>query len=68
MLSSPRRYNTLRLKSGLDKKIWRLEELVEHWTLLPNELEKLAQKNDQNTLGFSLLLKFFQIEARFPEN
>lgn len=50
------------------KKTWHLEELVEHWTLLPKELEQLTQKNDQNTLGFALLLKFFQLEARFPEN
>ena len=50
------------------KKSWYLEELVEHWTLLPKELEQLTQKNDQNTLGFALLLKFFQLEARFPEN
>lgn len=50
------------------KKTWRLEELVEHWTLLPKELEQLTQKNDQNILGFALLLKFFQLEARFPEN
>lgn len=50
------------------KKTWYLEELVEHWTLLPKELEQLTQKNDQNTLGFALLLKFFQLEARFPEN
>lgn len=59
MLWSPKKYNTLRLKSKLDNKTRYLEELVEHWTLLQNELEKLAQKNDQNTLGFSLLLKFF---------
>lgn len=50
------------------KKTWSLEELVEHWTLLPKELEQLTQKNDQNILGFALLLKFFQLEARFPEN
>jgi len=50
------------------KKSWLPEELVEHWTLLPDELERLAQKNDQNTLGFAILLKFFQLEARFPEN
>lgn len=50
------------------KKNWQPEELVEHWTLLPDELGQLTQKNDQNTLGFAILLKFFQLEARFPEN
>jgi TnpA family transposase len=28
----------------------------------------LIQKNDYNRLGFALLLKFFQAEARFPES
>lgn len=50
------------------KKTWLPEELVEHWTLLPDELGLLTQKNDENRLGFAILLKFFQIHARFPEN
>jgi hypothetical protein len=49
------------------KKNWLPSELVEHWTLLPNELELLTQKNDQNRLGFALLFKFFVFSARFPE-
>lgn len=49
------------------KKNWLPSELVEHWTLLPNELKLLTQKNDQNRLGFALLLKFFLFNARFPE-
>lgn len=49
------------------KKNWLPSELVEHWTVLPNELELLTQKNDQNRLGFALLLKFFLFSARFPE-
>jgi hypothetical protein len=50
------------------KKIWQPEELVEHWTLLPDELALLTHKNEPNRLGFALLLKFFQLCARFPEN
>jgi hypothetical protein len=50
------------------KKTWLPEELVEHWTLLPDELALLTQKNDENRLGFAILLKFFQNYARFPEN
>ncbi|MCC5605085.1 Tn3 family transposase [Nostoc favosum] len=49
------------------KRNWQAEELVEYWTLLPKELELLAHKNPQNRLIFALLLKFFQLEARFPE-
>ena len=50
------------------KRNWQPEELVEYWTLLPKELELLAHKNPQNRLIFALLLKFFQLEARFPES
>ena len=50
------------------KKTWLPEELVENWTLLPDELSLLTQKNQENRLGFAILLKFFQIYARFPLN
>ncbi len=50
------------------KKTWLPEELVEYWTILPDELVLLNQKNEENRLGFAILLKFFQIYARFPEN
>lgn len=61
------------------KRNWTTEELVDSWTLLPNELELIGIRNDQgntgsksnkagpNHLGFALLLKFFQLEARFPD-
>lgn len=48
------------------KRNWSPEELVEHWTLLPNELELLANKTGPTRLGFAILLKFFALEARFP--
>ncbi len=50
------------------KRNWLPDELVEYWTLLPDELRLLTQKNDSNRLGFALLLKFFQTHARFPYN
>lgn len=50
------------------KRNWQPEELIEHWTLLPNELALLANKTDHNRLGFALLLKFFQYAARFPNH
>lgn len=49
------------------KRNWQPEELVEHWTLLPNELGLLIQRTDSNRLGFALLLKFFQSTGRFPQ-
>src|SRR4051812_16047197 len=48
------------------KRNWTTEELVEHWTLLPNELELVGNKSGPTRLGFAVLLKFFQLQARFP--
>ena len=48
------------------KREWAAEELAEHWTLLPDERELLANKTGVTRLGFAVLLKFFQAESRFP--
>ncbi len=48
------------------KRQWDSEELVEHFTLLPDERTLLEDKSAANQLGFAVLFKFFQIEARFP--
>lgn len=48
------------------KRHWDPEELLEHWTLLPSEHALLANKTGTTRLGFAVLLKFFQYEARFP--
>lgn len=50
------------------KRDWEISELQEYWTLQPLELQLLENRNDENRLGFALLLKFFQIEGRFPES
>jgi TnpA family transposase len=38
------------------------------WTLLPEEMELLGNKTGGNRIGFALLLKFFELEARFPNH
>ena len=43
-----------------------LDELVEHWTLLDDELKLVAGKRGVTRLGFALLLKFFVRHTRFP--
>lgn len=48
------------------KRQWDSEELVEHFTLLADESILLDNLSGSNRLGFALLLKFFQIEAKFP--
>ncbi len=48
------------------KRQWETEELIEHWTLHVEELALLGNKTGATRLGFAVLLKFFQKEARFP--
>jgi Domain of unknown function (DUF4158) len=42
------------------------DELVEHWTLVGEELGQVAGKRGTTRLGFALLLKFYTRYARFP--
>ncbi len=49
------------------KHNWTLDELIDSWTLLPNEMDLVSgSKASHNRLGFALLLKYFQIEGKFP--
>jgi hypothetical protein len=50
------------------KKRWELDELIEHFTFMPNELTQLSNKTGKTRLGFAVLFKFFQCEARFPNH
>lgn len=50
------------------KSNWELKELIEHFTFLPNELSLLRNKTGATRLGFAVLFKFFQYEARFPSH
>ena len=49
------------------KPNWDTEELIENWTLLPQELELTKKKVGGNQIGFALLLKHFQLFASFPQ-
>lgn len=48
------------------KRHWELDELIEHFTFLPNELDLLGNKTGATRLGFSVIFKYFQLEAKFP--
>lgn len=54
------------------KRQWESDELIETFMLLPNELAilpgNLTNASGHNQLGFAVLLKFFQVEARFPQH
>jgi hypothetical protein len=45
---------------------WSTEELVGSWTLVDEDWRLVANKTGATRLGFALLLKFFELEARFP--
>lgn len=50
------------------KRYWTVDELVDHWTLMPTELALLANKTGATRLGFAVFLKYFQLEGRFPDH
>jgi len=47
------------------KRTWTAEELLEHFTLLPDELAAVGNKSGATRLGFAVLLKCLQYEGRF---
>ncbi|MGH2943943.1 MAG: hypothetical protein ACRDLN_14335 [Solirubrobacteraceae bacterium] len=47
---------------------WEPEELIACWTLLDSDRGRLGNKAGATRLGFALLLKFFELEARFPRD
>jgi TnpA family transposase len=50
------------------KRVWDTDELLEHWALTPEERTLLGPKAGHNRLGCALLLKYLQLEGRFPQH
>jgi len=48
------------------KQQWHIDELIESWTLDKADLALVRNKTGPTRLGFAVLLKFFELEARFP--
>ena len=48
------------------KRQWDIEELIEHFTLIEEDLPVLGIKTGATRLGCALLLKCFQYEGHFP--
>ncbi len=46
---------------------WSTDELVAAWTLVGEDWPLVGNKTAATRLGFAVLLKFFEIEARFPQ-
>ena len=50
------------------RREWDLDSLIDSWTVLDADRELIANKYGPTLLGFVLILKFFEIEARFPRH
>ena len=54
------------------KRQWETEELIEQFMLMPSALalmpDEITNATAHNGLGFAVLLKFFQVEGRFPQH
>jgi hypothetical protein len=48
------------------RRQWEPEDLIAAWTLLDGDWELVGNKTGATRLGFVLMLKFFEQEARFP--
>ncbi len=46
------------------KSTWDIEEPVEHCTLLPQNMDLLANKTGLTRLGFAVLLNYVHYESR----
>jgi Domain of unknown function (DUF4158) len=42
------------------------DELIDSWTLTGSDWDLIANKADVTRLGFAVMLKFYEIEGRFP--
>jgi DNA-binding cell septation regulator SpoVG len=48
------------------KRNWELDELIENFILMPDEQELIQLKRGNSKLGFAVMFKYFQYEAKFP--
>ncbi|MCA1679964.1 MAG: DUF4158 domain-containing protein, partial [Actinobacteria bacterium] len=48
------------------ERVWEPDQLISCWTLDEADWQLLANKTGPTRLGFALLLKFFDLEGRFP--
>jgi hypothetical protein len=45
---------------------WEPDELIDTWTLTGTDWDLIASKAAATRLGFAAMLKFYEIEGRFP--
>jgi hypothetical protein len=52
--------------AGVRNVRWDEQELIEHWTLSAAVGGLLANRTERGSIGVAVLLKFFQLNGRFP--
>ena len=50
------------------RREWEPEDLIACWTLIESDWPLVGNKTGITRLGFALLLKFFELESRFPRH
>jgi TnpA family transposase/DNA-binding cell septation regulator SpoVG len=50
------------------RREWEPEDLIGCWTLVDEDWRLVGNKGGATRLGFALLLKFFELEGRFPRH
>lgn len=50
------------------RREWELDDLIASWTLVEADQELLAQLHGHGRLSCALMVKFFEIEGRFPRH
>jgi hypothetical protein len=50
------------------RRDWEPEELIACWTLVDEDWRLVGNKTGATRLGFSLILKYFELEGRFPRH
>ncbi len=53
---------------GVVRREWDPEDLIACWTLVDGDRGLVGNKRGPTRLGFALMLKFFELEARFPRH
>ena len=48
------------------RREWEPEELIDCWTLVDDDWRLVGNKTGATRLGFALILKYFDLEGRFP--
>jgi hypothetical protein len=48
------------------RDVWEPDELIGAWTLVEGDWKLIGNKTGATRLGFSLILKFYELEGRFP--